>query len=486
MTAAQQQLEQELQEDAALEKRLIAGICADTFEDFIRSVMPEYVFNWHHLVLIDAAQRLADREFERLIVMMPPRHGKSQIVSRLFPAWLFARQQNEQVILSSYSADLASAMNRDVQRIMTGETYRALFPDTRLSEGKDAGVVRNNSRFDIIDSKGYLISAGVGGGITGAGATVGIIDDPVKNSAEADSATYRNTAWEWYTTTFKTRFEPNAIEIVCATRWHEDDLTGRILKQIEDGESGVKTEIVNLPALCEHPEQYRDIGEALWEGKYSRGKLLKMQSDLGSRAWNALYQQRPAPEEGNLIKRDWFDFYDPRKVNLSGETVNFFFDTAYTDKEANDPTAGIAYVKRGEDYYVLECRAEWLEFLEQTKFILDFCNENGYGVRSLARVEPKATGKSIVQVLKRQTKLNILESEPPKDSKIARVNSIAARLEAGRVLLPKGAGWVAGFLDECAAFPNAPHDDRVDCLCGMILSEEKTVRQFRRRVSSIN
>jgi predicted phage terminase large subunit-like protein len=173
-------------------------------------------------------------------------------------------------------------------------------------------------------------------------------------------------------------------------------------------------------------------------------------------------------------------------VNLSGETVNFFFDTAYTDKEANDPTAGIAYVKRGEDYYVLECRAEWLEFLEQTKFILDFCNENGYGVRSLARVEPKATGKSIVQVLKRQTKLNILESEPPKDSKIARVNSIAARLEAGRVLLPKGAGWVAGFLDECAAFPNAPHDDRVDCLCGMILSEEKTVRQFRRRVSSIN
>lgn len=486
MTALHEELEQRLSADTSLETRLIAGICRDSFEDFIRAVMPEYVFNWHHLVLIDAAQRLAERKFERLIVMMPPRHGKSQIVSRLFPAWLFARNTSEQVILSSYSADLASAMNRDAQRIITSETYTALFPETRLSEGRETGVVRNNSRFDILDSKGYLISAGIGGGITGAGATVGIIDDPVKTAQEADSATYRNTAWEWYTTTFKTRFEPNAIEVICQTRWHEDDLTGRVLRQIEEGGNTVKTEVISFPALCEHDEQFRGIGEALWESKYDRGKLLTMQHDLGSRTWNALYQQRPAPEEGNLIKRDWFDEYDPRRVNLQGLPVNFFFDTAYTDKEANDPTAGIAYVKKGDDYYVLECRAEWLDFLEQTKFILDFCNDNGYTVRSLARVEPKATGKSIVQVLKRQTKLNILESEPPKDSKTARVNSIAARLEAGRVLLPKGAGWVAGFLDECAAFPNAAHDDRVDCLCGMILSEEKPVRGFRRRVSSIN
>jgi predicted phage terminase large subunit-like protein len=467
-------------------RQIHADLCRDNFVDFIEAVQPDYVFNWHHLVLIDALQRLADREFERLIVMMPPRHGKSQLVSRLFPAWAFARDRQEQIILSSYSLDLASAMNRDCQRIITGDEYRRLFPETRLNERNSAAAVRNNHRFDIVGETGYFIAAGVGGGITGAGATIGIIDDPVKNAQEADSQTYRNTAWEWYTTTFKTRFEPNAVEVICQTRWHEDDLTGRILKQIEEEGSEVSTEIISLPALCEHPEQYRDIGDALWPGKYSRGKLLKMQNDLGSRAWGALYQQRPAPEEGNLIKRDWFDVYDPKKVDLSGTPVNFFFDTAYTDKEANDPTAGIAYVKKGDDYYVLECRAEWLEFLEQTKFILDFCSDNGYTVRSLARVEPKATGKSIVQVLKRQTKLNIVESEPPKDSKIARVNSIAARLEAGRVLLPKGQAWVAGFLDECAAFPNGAHDDRVDCLCGMILSEENPVRGFRRRVSSIN
>lgn len=466
----EQELELLLSEDTALETRLIAGICADTFEDFIRAVMPEYVFNWHHLVLIDAAQRLADREFERLIVQMPPRHGKSQIVSRLFPAWLFARQVNEQVILSSYSADLASAMNRDVQRIMTSDTYRALFPDTRLSEGKDTGVVRNNSRFDIVDSKGYLISAGVGGGITGAGATVGVIDDPVKNAQEADSLTYRNTAWEWYTTTFKTRFEPNAIEIICQTRWHEDDLTGRILKQIEEGESGVKTEIISLPALCEHPEQYREIGDALWEGKYDRSKLLKMQHDLGSRAWNALYQQRPAPEEGSIIKKAWFSFYNPRTFQPKGR-VNFYMDTAYTDKETNDPTAAIAYVKIGADFYVLDCVSKWLDFNEQIKFVETFCAANGYTGSSIVRIEPKATGKSLVQVLKKQTRLNIKEAEPPRDSKVARVNSVSPIVEAGRVYLPEGLAWVADFMNEVASFPNAAHDDRVDCLSGMIISE---------------
>lgn len=462
-------------------------LCKREFLEFIKAAQPDYVFNWHHLVLIDALQRLADREFERLIVMMPPRHGKSRLVSELFPAWCLGRDVNEQIIAASYSAGLASFFNRKCQKLIISERYKAIFPKTKLNEkGKqDSGAVRNMGEFDVIGAAGHYISAGVGGGITGRGATVGIIDDPVKNEAEADSQTYRDAAWEWYTTTFKTRFEPGAVEVICATRWHEDDLTGRILAQVGESRGDAKTEIVNLPALCEHAERHRQIGEALWPGKFDRSKLLQIQVEVGSRAWNALYQQRPAPEEGNLIKREWFDEYDPKRVRFDGLSPNFFFDTAYTDKERNDPMAGIAYIKKGEDYYILECLSEWLDFLEQTKFILDFCSDNGYTVRSLVRVEPKATGKSIVQVLKVQTKLNILESEPPKDSKTARVNSIAARLEAGRVLLPKGAAWVSAFLDECAAFPNAAHDDRVDCLCGMILSEEKPVRGFRRRVSSI-
>jgi len=188
------------------------SLSLDSFEDFIRFVKPDYQFNWHHLQLIDALQRLAERDFSRLIVMMPPRHGKSELVSRLFPAWCFARNQDEQVILASYAANLAYSMSRDCQRVVMSDQYRAMFPEANLSNGRD-GAIKTNERFDIAGNKGYYIAVGVGGGITGAGATIGIIDDPVKNAEEADSKTYRDKAWEWYTTTFSTRFEPGCIEV---------------------------------------------------------------------------------------------------------------------------------------------------------------------------------------------------------------------------------------------------------------------------------
>ena len=443
-------------------------VCRDSFRHFIRHVSPDYIFNWHHLQLIDACQQLAERKIKRLIVMMPPRHGKSEVVSRLFPAWALARNPDEQIITASYSADLASAMNRDCQRIISGDKYRAIFPDTKLSDGKEVGVVRNNSRFDIPGHKGHYLSAGVGGGITGVGCTIGIIDDPVKNAQEADSQTYRNTAWEWYTSTFKTRFEPGAVEVICQTRWHEDDLTGRILQTAKHDPD---TEIISFPALAEHQEENRQIGQALWEGKYSREALLTIQKEVGSRSWNALYQQRPAPDEGGLLKKAWFNEYDPAKVDLKGFPVRFYADTAYTDQEKNDPTAILAYVKKGADFYIIAGESRQMDFNDQITFIRSFCLENGYTGASLIRVEPKATGKSLVQVLKKQTNLNITEAIAPKESKTARVNSVSALIEAGRVHVPKGQIWVLNFLNECASFPNAPHDDYVDCLTGMIINE---------------
>ncbi len=445
---------------------LRASVARDSFRHFIKYVRPDYIFNWHHLVLIEALQRLAERKYQRLIVMMPPRHGKSEIVSRLFPAWCFSRNINEQVIVSSYALDLASAMNRDCQRIITSTEFHTLFPLVGLSDGRDSGVIKTSKRFDIVGGKGYYIAAGVGGGITGAGATVGIIDDPVKNAEEADSKTYRDKTHEWYKTTFRTRFEPGAIEVICQTRWHEDDLAGRILKSTAPG-----TEVVSFPALAEVQEESRDIGEALWEGKYSRSKLLETKKDVGTRSWNALFQQRPSAEEGGLIKKAWFGRYDPRKYKIEGKAVNFFFDTAYTEDEKNDPMGAIAYVKEGADYYVIDYHSDYLEFPEQIEQVKEFTNKNWYSNRSLIRVEPKASGKSVVQVLKRATELNIKDARAPKESKTARVNSCSATLEAGRVMLPEGMLWVDNFLTECATFPNAAHDEAVDCLTGMILNE---------------
>ncbi len=454
--------------DAAYIRSVRASVARDSFRHFIEYVQPTYEFNWHHLQLIDALQRLAERRYSRLIVMMPPRHGKSELVSRLFPAWCFARNKDEQIILASYSADLAGAMNRDCQKIITSDAYKTLFPNVRLSESRDDNAVKNTKRFDIVGGKGHYIAAGVGGGITGSGATVGIIDDPVKNSQESDSKTYRDKTWAWYTSTFETRFEPDNIEIICQTRWHEDDLTGRILQDVEPD-----TEIISLPALAEKDEAHRKIGEALWTRKYNRARLLKRQKKVGTRTWNSLFQQRPSAEDGDKIKRTWFSWYDPRKYKIEGKRVNYYFDTAYTDKEQNDPTAGLAYIKEGADYYLLECDAQHLEFLESMEFVKDFCQRNGYSLRSVVRVEPKATGKSLVQTAKKQTALNVMEGKPPKGDKVSRVNQCAGTLEAGRVHLPLGMIWTAAFLDECAAFPNGAHDDRVDCLTGMILSEGK-------------
>lgn len=446
------------------------ALCSRSFLDFIRECRPKYEFNWHHLELIAALQRLADRQTTRLVVQMPPRHGKSELVSRLFPAWVLGRNQSEQIIAASYSADLAGAMNRDCQKIILSPIYKNVFPSMRVSEGRENGVVRTSKRFDVVGSTGYYVSAGVGGGITGVGCTIGIIDDPVKSAAEAESETYRERTWEWYTRDFKTRFEPGCVEIICQTRWHEDDLAGRILQRIEETGNNT-TEVISFPAICESPEYERNVGEALWESKYDRKALLDIQAEVGTRSWNSLYQQRPSPDEGNILKKKWFQYYDPRSINLADHRVNFYFDTAYTKDEKNDPTAGLAYIKIGADYYILECLSKWLEFNEQIKWVESFSMANGYTRNSIIRIEPKATGKSVVQVMKKETALNIKEALSPSDSKVSRVKSIEPTVEAGRVFLPKGMSWVDDFLTECAAFPNAAHDDRVDCLTGMIINE---------------
>lgn len=444
-----------------------------SFRHFIRYVAPDYIFNWHHLVLIDALQRLAERKYQRLIVMEPPRHGKSYLVSILFPAWCFARNSSEHIIVASYAVSLASRMSRDCQRVLSSDRFTQMFPTLSFSEAKEVGAIRTGHRFDM-PGGGHYIAAGVGGGITGEGATIGIIDDPVKNSEEADSMTYREKAWEWYATTFSTRFETGAIEVVCQTRWHEDDLTGRILEKKKNG-----TEVIRFPALCEEAEAHRQIGDALWPEFYPREVLLERQAENGSRAWNALYQQRPAPDEGSTIKRRWFGYYDPREYKFENKKVDYYFDTAYTEEEKNDPTGGIAYVKEGAYFYVLEFHVDWMDFEVQIEFVKDFCKRNGYSYRSIARVEPKATGKTLASTMKKSTGLNIAEGKPPKGDKVARAHSCQGTLEGGRVLLPRGMAWVDRFLAQCAAFPNAAHDEEVDCLTGMIISEAEIKQGVR-------
>lgn len=222
---------------------------------FTTYTMPDYEVNWHHRVVCEALDDLFAGTITRLMISMPPRHGKSELVSRRFPAYILGRDPDAQVIAVSYSADLASMMNRDVQRIMDSPEYQRVFPGTKLGSSNirslAGGTLRNSDIFEVVGRRGRYRSAGVGGGITGMGMQYGIIDDPIKNREEADSPTMREKVWDWYTSTFYTRLEKNARVLVTCTRWHEDDLSGRLLRlQEEDPEADQWVEI-RLPAIAE-------------------------------------------------------------------------------------------------------------------------------------------------------------------------------------------------------------------------------------------
>lgn len=434
--------------------------------------MSEYEWNWHHRKLCDKLQELEEGIITRLMVFMPPRHGKSQLCSRHFPAYLFGRNPDRKVIAASYSADLAGDMNTDCQRIMDSEQYGLIFPESRLSDRRVVTLTlpkRNSTRFDIVNHKGYYISAGVGGAITGKGADIAIVDDPVKNAEEAESVAYREKVWKWWGSTLYTRLEKDAKVLLVMTRWHEDDLAGRLLKQSEE-EGSDPWVVVDFPATKEtndNKEDPRSVGEALWPNKYDSQRLNVIKTTIGSRYFTSLYQQKPSPEEGAIIKRDWFETYRKGSVNL--KSVDFYIDSSYTDNTANDPTAIIAYYCDGRRIYLVHCVSKHLTFPQFIKFLPEYLEAQGYSGRSKVYIEPKASGKSIAQEIKEKTRINIIEDKTIKDNgKITRVFAATPTMEAGRVLIPEGEGWVDGFLTECSQFPHGTHDDRVDCLTGAI------------------
>ena len=326
--------------------------------DFTLYTMPEYEVNWHHRVICDVLDRFLTGDIDRLLIEMPPRHGKSELASRRFPAYVMGRYPDTSIISCSYSADLASRMNRDVQRIIDTPEYRNLFPESRLNESNvrtdsTGNYQRNSDMFEIVGHKGFYRSSGTGGSITGMGCNIGIIDDPIKNREEALSPTYREKTWEWYTSTFYTRLEKNAKVMLIMTRWHEDDLAGRILKQAE--ENSEPWEVVCTPAISE-PESrciydIRDQPDiALWETKYNLAKLNNIRAVLGPYQFAALYQQRPTPITGGMWK---YTHIDDNRVSKPPELIRIVVgvDPAVTSSTDSDET-GIVVAGLGKDNHI--------------------------------------------------------------------------------------------------------------------------------------
>lgn len=435
-----------------------------TMGDFVLYVDDNYRMNWHHRLLCDYLDKLAYKEIRRLMVFMPPRHGKSELVSRKFPAYLLGRNPDTSIISCSYSADLASRMNRDVQRLIDSERYLELFPGTQLSNQHtrrfyETRYTRNNNMFEVVDKKGTYRSSGVGGGITGMGGEYIIIDDPVKNREDADSATMREKVYDWYTSTLYTRLEKDGCILLTLTRWHEDDLAGKLLKAAQEGAD--QWTILELPAVCEYPPKPYDVrqeGEALWKWKYDEEALEKMKVTVGSRDWAALYQQHPTPGEGGTFKREWWNYYKVLPDGLYDFVQSW--DCTFKDAQSSDYVVGQVWARKGSSRYLLDQVRGRMSFTETLYAIRSLSAKWPQAIRKL--VEDKANGTAVIDVLRKE--IPGLIPVEPEGGKIVRANAVTAVAEAGNIYLPDPsiAPWVHDFVEEHAVFPNGANDDQVD------------------------
>lgn len=262
---------------------------------FISYTKPDYSIAPHHRAICDALEAVERGDCDRLAIFCPPRHGKSEIASRRFPAWYIGRNPGKQIICASYNSELATDFGREVRNIVSSPEFGSLF-DVRLSQDSQAA-----ERWHT-DEGGIYVAAGIGGSLTGRGAHVALIDDPVKDQKVADSPVERETAWKWYVSVLRTRLMPRGAIVLIQTRWHEDDLAGRILNSKE----AARWKVIKMPAL--QPD-----GTALWPEAYPVPELESIRS-LDQRAFSALFQQNPTPDDGTFFLREWFEFFDPSKV----------------------------------------------------------------------------------------------------------------------------------------------------------------------------
>lgn len=437
-----------------------------SLSSFLPYTTPGYLMGWVHAEICGKLDKfLADVQAQkspRLIICMPPRSGKSQIVSRAFPAYAFGRHPDLQFIATSYSADLSQRFSRDVQRYIDSDEYRAVFPDVRLATKGEGGYIRTADLFEIVGRKGAYRSAGVGGGITGQGADILLIDDPLKDRAEANSTTVRNALWDWYTSTAYTRLSPGGGVIVMSTRWHLDDLVGRLLDHDKAGD-GDHWEVVNYPAIAEADEEHRKEGEALHPERYPIEALLKIKAAVGSNDWNALYQQHPVPSTGAVFKREWIQHWDAATLPTKFDATCMSWDMTFKDSKNSDFVVGQLWGRKGASFFLLDqFRGRW-DFVKTVAQFKLAREKYPHVLRKL--VEDKANGSAIISALK--DAVPGIVPVTPKESKEARASAITALLEAKNVYLPPPAQypWVADdLIPELLSFPAGAHDDQVDCL----------------------
>ena len=328
----------QLEEQVKMLKELQRRKARRTFHDFLSYVNPKYQMMWYHKLIADYCQLLFEGVVPKLMITCPPQHGKSEIVSRLFPAWALGVDPDLKMVGCSYSATLAGSFNRAIQRVIGGDEYKTLFSDTFLNDerlAKYRGYQCNAEMFECVGHGGYYKSVGVGGSLTGTPADIAIIDDPVKDAMEANSPQQRENVWDWYTTVLSTRLHNASKQMLVMTRWHEDDLAGRILNSPD----GKNWKVINIPAVCTLDDDGefhsgRAVGDALWPERHSIEKL-NTEREKDPNGFNCLYQGDPASAEGRLY-HEFKTWVDPKEW---GEYVRSGCYIDVADKGSDDTTA---------------------------------------------------------------------------------------------------------------------------------------------------
>lgn len=401
----------------------------------------------------------------RFIINMPPRHGKSEFISKWVPAWYLDMFENRNIILTSYGDELANGFGRWVRNhLETNEHSRV-----RLKTDSQAA-----NRFDTTMG-GSMITAGVGGSITGRGGHLLICDDPIKNWEEASSTTYRSRLKDWFETTFYTRQEPNATIILLMTRWHHDDLAGYLINEHNDD-----WKLISLPAIAEENDPLgRNIGAALCPERYDVEALKTINDGLPDQHWLSLYQQRPTKEGGEIFKRNWWKYYDeiPQKFIQKVQ----FWDTAQKPGLTNDWTVCATWGKTQSGYYLLDLFRKKMEAPDIEQALLQQFNKWRPDAVS---IEDKSSGSSIIQYARRSTTIPIIPYDPRQRDKQTRAIAATPTIRSGNCYLPRNAPWLSDFLVEHEQFPAAAHDDQVDTTSQMV-EYFNNLSTFQPRVRSL-
>lgn len=409
----------------------------------------------------------------RLIISMSPQEGKSQRVTKTGTLWALLQDPDRRFAIASYSQELAEGFGRDIRNWITTFNGDDGTLDLGLRLAPDNGAAR---RWQLSGHRGGVVSVGIRSSLTGRPVDALVIDDPIKDAEQAESEYYRDLVWDWWQSTASTRLAPGAPVILILTRWHEDDLAGRLLA----AEDGATWRTINIPALADHdPEKGqtdplgRDPGEWLVS---ARGRTVddweKTRIRVGARVFNALYQGRPSPETGAVWRKPWWRRYQTPlwtvaadgSYRVDADEVLQSWDMTFKDTKGSDYVVGQVWARRGANAYLLEQVRRRLSFTDTVTQLKAL--RTRWPQSSTILIEDKANGSAVIDTLR--AKVPGIIPVTPHESKYARANAVSPFIEAGNVHLPEGADAIVGSTDpeelivEAASFPNGAHDDQVD------------------------